>query len=106
MIEFLYYAECPSHEDGLERLKEAIEAEGVQADIDVVEVNTNDEAQALSFIGSPTIRIDGQDIDPEGLEGQPYVVTCRVYMRRDGRPSPLPETELIRERLRTSLQEG
>ena len=82
------------------RLQEAIEAEGVHAAIDVVQVATHQEAQHLRFIGSPTIRIDGDDIDPEGLTGQQYALTCRVYRRRDGTPSPLPETELIRERLR------
>ena len=102
-VQFLYYAECPSHGDGLARLKEAMSAEGIEARIDVVEVATDDEAQRLRFIGSPTIRIDGEDIDPEGLGGQQYALTCRVYRRRDGRPSPLPEVELIRERLRAAM---
>ncbi|MFQ5811145.1 MAG: hypothetical protein ACE5JM_16125 [Armatimonadota bacterium] len=67
-------------------------------------MNTEQEAQQLHFIGSPTIRIDGADMDPEGLEGQPYALTCRVYRRRDGRPSPLPEAEQLRERLRAAMR--
>jgi hypothetical protein len=103
-IKFLYYAECPSHEEGLKRLKDAVVDEGVEAAIEAIEVKTEQEAQQLHFVGSPTILIDGVDIDPEGLEGQPYALTCRVYRRRDGRPSPLPEIELIRERLRAPRQ--
>ena len=103
-IEFLYYADCPSHEEALARLKGAMAAEGVEADIHIIEVKSDQEAQQLRFIGSPTIRIDGEDIDPEGLEGQQYALTCRVYTKRDGRPSPAPETALIRARLRGEIQ--
>ena len=103
-VEFLHYAECPSHEEALARLRAAMAAEGVEPHIHVVEVKSEEQAQELRFIGSPTIRINDEDIDREGLAGQPYGLTCRVYRRSDGRPSPLPETSLIRRRLREARQ--
>ena len=56
-IEFLYCADCPSHEDARKRLNDAMAAEGVEADIHIIEVKSDQEAQQLRFIGSPTIRI-------------------------------------------------
>jgi hypothetical protein len=41
------------------------------------------------FVGSPTIRVDGVDVQPP--VGEPFGLTCRVYHRRDGRVSPTPD---------------
>jgi hypothetical protein len=71
------------------------------ASISVTEVLGQDDAERLSFIGSPTIRVEGVDVDPpaEGESQQPGL-TCRVYRRADGRVSPLPGGEQVRDALR------
>ena len=51
------------------------------------------------FPGSPTIRIDGQDLFPPA-PGDPRGLTCRVYRLRDGRVSPVPDPDDLRETLR------
>jgi hypothetical protein len=62
------------------------------------EVLTEEEARELSFPGSPTIRVDGADVaEAPPPAGSP--LTCRVYRRRDGRPSPLPDPEDVRAAL-------
>jgi hypothetical protein len=66
--------------------------------IDVREVDTEDAADAERFTGSPTIRVDGVDVQDPGEE--PTGLTCRVYHRRDGRVSPVPDPEDIRDALR------
>jgi hypothetical protein len=58
------------------------------------------DAERLGFPGSPTIRIDGVDIDPEGAEQMGTALTCRVYRLEDGRISPLPSQKMIRRALR------
>ena len=50
------------------------------------------------FVGSPTIRVNGVDVQPP-VDGEPTGLTCRVYRRRDGRISPLPDPEDVREAL-------
>lgn len=52
-------------------------------------VETDDEARAIGFIGSPTFLRDGADLFP--VPGAPPSLTCRLYRLRDGRPSPLPD---------------
>ncbi|MFH1069645.1 MAG: DUF2703 domain-containing protein [Candidatus Glassbacteria bacterium] len=98
-IEYLFFADCPSHEEGLARLRRVLAREGIEERVEVIEVKTDDQARKLGFIGSPTIRFDGRDIDPAGLEGQASALTCRVYRLPDGRYSALPSEEMIRRAL-------
>ena len=72
--------------------------ENVRAEIEVIKVETDEQAQHLRFIGSPTIRVDGQDIDPPPPDAY-YALTCRAYRLDDGRISPLPSPDLIRRAL-------
>jgi hypothetical protein len=98
---FLYYEDCPSHEEALARLRQAIGEEGLLAEIEVIKVQTEAEAGHYRFIGSPTILVEGQDIDPPP-PGAQYGLTCRIYRREDGRITPLPPPELIRRALRAA----
>jgi len=98
-VEFLFWADCPSHGAALERLKKVLEMSHWNGEVRVIEVRSEDEARRLGFIGSPTIRFNGLDIDPEGLEGEPPGLTCRIYRLEDGRISPLPSEVMIRRAL-------
>jgi hypothetical protein len=100
-ISFLYWEECPSHEAALARLRAVMAEEDVDAPIELVRVDTESDAMRLTFIGSPTIRVNGQDIDPPPA-GSICGLTCRAYRRGDGRISPLPPESLIRSALRAS----
>ena len=55
-------------------------------------------------MGSPTIRVDGRDIQPP--REQPAGLTCRVYRLRDGRVSALPDRQDVRDTLVNAIQEG
>jgi hypothetical protein len=98
-IDFLYYEDCPSHEDALARLREVVAEEGVGASIQVTKVETEEQAQQWRFPGSPTIQINGTDIDPPPPD-TPFMLSCRVYRWADGRFSPLPSKAMIRAALR------
>jgi hypothetical protein len=63
--------------------------------IETLQVLTEAEAAREHFIGSPTIRVNGRDIVPDTIT--PTALTCRLYHRRDGRPSPLPDPADLRE---------
>ena len=98
-VELLWWQECPSWERALADLRAAMGEAGLDPDsIEVTEIDTEDDASREAFVGSPTIRIDGEDIMPPGDE-QPIGLNCRVYRRRDGRTSPLPDPEDVREAL-------
>lgn len=93
-IEFLYWEECASHDEALARLRDVLAEAGVHDPVQVIRIDTEEQAQRLGFPGSPTIRINGTDIAPP-LE-QPFGLTCRVYLTDDGRVTPLPTRETIR----------
>ncbi len=95
-IEFLYWEECPSHPEALALLQEVLGERGIDDPVELREVLTHDEAVELGFPGSPTIRIDGRDIDPVGAEWPPGL-SCRVYRLPDGRASPVPSRQQLEE---------
>ncbi len=99
-VSFLYFEDCPSHEQALERLRAVMEQEDVEAGIEVIEVVSEEQARELRFLGSPSIRINGEDIEP--VESDRYALTCRAYRREDGRVSPLPPEAAIRRALRSA----
>jgi hypothetical protein len=94
-IDFYFWADCPSHEEALARLREVMVEQGVRAEVGIIEVESEEQAAALRFPGSPTIRVDGEDIDPAAAGQTTYDLTCRVYTRADGRITPLPPREMI-----------
>jgi hypothetical protein len=96
-VELLYWPGCPSHPKALADLRAAMRELALGDEILVREVSTDRDARRERFVGSPTIRIDGHDIQPTGDE--PYALTCRVYRRRDGRFSPTPDPADVRQAL-------
>jgi hypothetical protein len=100
-VEFLWWEGCPSWPRALEMLREAMEATGLDPDlIELNEIETDADAERESFPGSPTIRIDGEDIQPPG--DNPIGLSCRVYRRPDGRSSPLPDRGELERVLRSA----
>ena len=100
VVELLWWEECPSWERALETLRVEMDAAGIDPSaLAVTEIETEEDAGRQGFPGSPTIRVRGRDIQPPGPD-QPIGLTCRVYRRRDGRVSPLPDPEDIRDALR------
>jgi hypothetical protein len=97
-IEFLYWEECPSHPEARELLLDVLSERGIEAAIEWREVRTHEEAAAEAFPGSPTIRVDGRDVDPAGAK-QPPSLSCRIYRLPDGRVSPVPSRQQIEEAL-------
>jgi hypothetical protein len=98
-IQLLWWEGCPSHPEALELLEQVLADRGLKAEIDQREVRTQEEAEELRFPGSPTILVDGRDIDRAGAQARPSL-TCRIYRLEDGRVSPVPSRAQIEEALR------
>jgi hypothetical protein len=101
-IQFLYFEDCPSHEEALSRLRKVLKEEEITTEISIEPVETEEQATRLHFAGSPTILIDGRDIDPQPHPY--YALTCRAYRLEDGRISPLPSITMIRRAVRTAKE--
>src|ERR671911_1864624 len=97
-IELLYFDGCPSYRTAEKTLREVLVKEGMEADVELVAVNSDEEARRLRFPGSPTIRLDGQDLFPVA-EREDWSLGCRVYATPEGLKGS-PTAEMFREALR------
>ena len=103
-VELLWWEGCPSTERALEAVREALDELGLGGvEVQMREIETDDDALEAGFVGSPTILIDGVDLVPAAAE-EPIGLSCRVYRRRDGRISPLPDPDDLREALRAAAE--
>jgi hypothetical protein len=98
VIEVLYVQDCP-HYPGTLALVERVRAE---LDVDT-ELRTSlivDQAAAdqARFPGSPTVRVDGRDVEPGSEPATEYIVGCRLY-RLEYRFAGQPEERWVRETL-------
>ena len=98
-IVFLYWEGCPSHPGARRLLDEVLAEKELSVTVEEVEVLTDEDAERFEFPGSPTIQVNGVDVDPEGAALMGTALTCRLYRLEDGRPSPLPSKEMIRRAL-------
>ncbi|MFT5241557.1 MAG: hypothetical protein ACI9X0_002540 [Kiritimatiellia bacterium] len=94
-IRFLYFAGCPGVEPTLERLRAVMADEGVACPIEMVDIPDKAAMNREGFIGSPSIQINGRDIEPERRSDAPCY-GCRIYPNGE----PVPPEHLIRSALR------
>ncbi len=88
-IEIVYFAGCPNVELARERASEAVRMAGVPASVSLVEVTAADDTIAQRFLGSPSVRVDGIDVEPSARERGDFGMQCRLYAvddRLDGAP--------------------
>ena len=96
-VEFLYFKSCPSHKRALDNLKAALRELHAEADLVLINVDSEQKAQEVAFQGSPSIRVNGKDL--EGSKERPNF-SCRLYFV-NGKPTTAPSKEFIMERLAT-----
>jgi hypothetical protein len=96
IVEVLYFESCPSYQ----RLLPTVQRLAARAGAEVQQrcVESAEEAERERFLGSPTIRVDGRDIDPGASDRTDYGLKCRLYRTQAG-PSPIPPEEWIRAAL-------
>jgi hypothetical protein len=104
-IELLYVAECPNHLPAVEIIQDVLREQGLSEEIQQIEVTDGEQAVALCFRGSPSVRVDGKDVEPNitGSSGS-FGISCRTYLV-DGRRQGTPRREWIRNAVRSSSPE-
>lgn len=99
-IEILYFESCPGWRGAVERVRQVVGEGGLQDRVVVrtIPIETEEDARAHRFVGSPSVRIDGRDLEPaaEGLTS--FGLQCRLY-NDNGRLEGLPPTNWIRRAL-------
>jgi DNA-binding transcriptional MerR regulator len=99
-VEVFYFEGCPNHKPTVERVKSVMKEQGIAAKVAQVEVPDADAARAVGFLGSPTIRVNGLDIDPASRSVTGAGIACRCYA------GGLPPEDMIRAALLEAQGEG
>ena len=85
-IEVLYFDGCPNHVPTVARVKQVMADLGLQVGIEELKVTSLEDVQRLRFLGSPTVRVNGVDIEPSAQGRTNYGFSCRVYSGLSGLP--------------------
>ena len=99
-IEVLYVPGCPNYQPAVERIQQLLISESLKADIEGIPVRTEVAAEALEFPGSPTIRVNGTDVEPN--HNNATGLACRLYANSGG----VPSEEMLRAALLSARQRG
>lgn len=98
-IELLYFDGCPSYDPLLLELQQLLEGQGLNDKVELRLIESLDLAEEERFLGSPTLRINGEDIDPAAANRSDFGLKCRLY-RSDEGVSGVPPKEWIIDALR------
>lgn len=86
-ISILFFQGCPNHRPTVDAAWAVVSELGLDAEIEEVDVTSPDDVEGLRFLGSPTVRVDGVDIEPGARSRTDYAMSCRLYDTPNGRPS-------------------
>lgn len=78
-VEILFFEGCPHHQSTVKRVKDAVRETGVDAEVVEVEIDGPEDAVARRFHGSPSVHVDGVDIEPGARDRTNYGYACRTY---------------------------
>ncbi len=96
-IEIQHFRGCPNSPEMIHRVKEAIKGSEEKIEYNEVLVESNEIAEKLKFRGSPTVLINGEDIEGRE-EPESASLNCRVY------ENGLPSIDEIREKILSNNQ--
>jgi hypothetical protein len=94
-IELLYFDGCPNHDELVPHLRELLVAAGIDATIELRRVETVEDAERERFLGSPTVRVDGRDVDPNAAAREDYGMKCRLYATAEGLRGIPPDAWIV-----------
>ncbi len=101
-VELLYFDGCPNWKATKRELEAVLAEHGVDGPINLVRVTSNAHAWQLRFVGSPTIRIDERDVEPD-VPTEGFNLECRLYWV-DGRPEGSPPRDWVATAVKGAMQ--
>jgi len=121
-IELLYILDCPWCVKTKELIRKSLKELKVKADVKEILIDSDEKARKYNFVGSPTIRIDGKDIQEEVSKGrclpceelaehtkeatefvkQECNCGCRIYFYKS-KQYPYPPKEMIKEAIKKHI---
>jgi len=90
-IEVLYFDGCPNHRATVSLLEDISKRAHLDAEIEEIEIKDLATSAAMGFLGSPTVRVNGLDIEPDARASKEFGMMCRVYASGGRRVGVPPE---------------
>ena len=84
VVEMLHTKDCPNAIEFLPRLRTLVADAGLIEPIQVRKIDDAEQAKREQFLGSPTVRVNGRDVDPGAGRREDYGLSCRLYAGPDG----------------------
>jgi hypothetical protein len=97
-IDVLYFEDCTNHLPTMDRINAVVREEGCDARVREVLVPDLETARRVGFLGSPTVRVNGIDIEPAAVDTKDFGLMCRRYA------GGVPSRDLIRSAIRSALE--
>ena len=91
----MFFEGCPHHQPLLSRLRQLLKTSNIDVELIELEVITDEVAVEERFLGSPTVRINGIDVDPNVLDRDEYGLICRLYQTPDGLVGAPPDEWIV-----------
>lgn len=97
-VELFYFDGCPNYKYALKNLETVLKEFRVAGPVRLVRVETPEDALQHRFLGSPSIRVNGRDIEESAEARQDYALQCRIYFE-DGRAVGYPSIKVLKQAL-------
>ena len=94
-LELLYFDGCPNHQALLPHLEQLLRGAEISAEITLRRIEDDNAAQHERFLGSPTVRVDGRDVEPGAEERHDFGLKCRLYRTPAGLRGTPPDEWII-----------
>lgn len=79
LVELLHVEHCPNFPAALALVQRVLAELGLNAEVRTAMITDQAAAERARFVGSPTVRVNGRDVDPEGELSAEYTLECRLY---------------------------
>ena len=89
-IDVLYFGVCPNHGPTIKLVREVMKTLAADLEIREIEVSGLEQARELRFLGSPSVRVNGRDVEPGADDRTEFAFSCRIYGK-----SGIPPRELL-----------
>ncbi len=102
-IELFYFDGCTAYQTALKYLRELIQEKNLDVAVKMIKIEGDQQARASRFLGSPSIRINGVDIEPGAEKIKDFSMRCRLYLE-DGETSEWPSKKMIARAIDSAIK--
>lgn len=100
-IQILYFPDCPIYKELEKLVKEVVQELSLDADLELINIQTREDAGKYHFTGSPGLLINGEDIDPLTKDAPVVLKSCKIYRTEEGMKM-IPTKKMVMEALKSA----